>query len=751
MEGAYLLVVVLLFVLAFADLIVGVSNDAVNFLNSAIGSKVASRRTILIIASVGILLGAAFSSGMMEVARKGVFNPSMFGMEEIMILFLAVMITDILLLDLFNSLALPTSTTVSIVFELLGAALILALIKSKSDPDHAILDYINAESALTIISGIFLSIGIAFTIGTLSQYLARFWFSFDFERHIPRYGGLFGGLAIASITYFVLIKGLKGSQLLPDEITEWIKSNTGFLLLGLFVGASILLQLLYSLFRVHPLRLVVLAGTFALAMAFAGNDLVNFIGVPITGFQAYQEWISLGSPDQMSMSFLLDPVLTPTYLLLIAGLIMVATLWFSGKARRVTETEVNLGRQDAGEERFKPNAISRGLVGSTLSLARLMGRKLPPSFLDKMEFRFKKLEKEDEMEADNTPAFDLVRASVNLMIASSLIAMASSLHLPLSTTYVSFMVAMGTSLADRAWGRESAVYRVAGVLNVIAGWFFTALIALLASGLMALVFYQFGLPSIIFMFVLAGVLLVRSHFVFSRAEKKRTETTESKVEEKQSISFILEDSRKDATESIHLVRRALRICIRELPEENEKIVLRVQHGLQDQKAHARIRQNKILSRLKKLDEHDLAAGRLYLIVQDLLQDIYQSGNLLTDQCTEFLKNKHIPPPTKTMEVLLTVERELTEFLQETEKAIKTSDYKSYSAIQKRKRKYMITVNAGLDNLLHQSMDSEVGKRAAQLSIAILLESKDIAAVSFRLLSLYKGIDTIEETNPVKGF
>jgi len=738
------LVVILLFILAFADLIVGVSNDAVNFLNSAIGSKVASRRTILIIASIGILLGAAFSSGMMEVARKGVFNPSMFEMEEIMILFLAVMITDILLLDLFNTLALPTSTTVSIVFELLGAAIVLALIKSYSDPDHQVLDYINAESATTIIAGIFLSIGIAFTIGTLAQYLARFWFSFDFERHIPRYGGIFGGLAIAAITYFVLIKGLKGSQLLPDDLLEWIKTNTVFLLLILFVSASILLHLLYQLFRVHPLRLVVLAGTFALAMAFAGNDLVNFIGVPITGFQTYQEWISLGSPADMPMDFLLDPVLTPTYLLLAAGLIMVATLWLSGKAKRVTETEVNLGRQDSGEERFKPNVISRGLVGSSLSLARLMGRKLPPSFIEKMEFRFKNIKKEDEIEADNTPAFDLVRASVNLMIASSLIAVASSMKLPLSTTYVSFMVAMGTSLADRAWGRESAVYRVAGVLNVIAGWFFTAIIALMASGLMALIFYHFGLPSIIFMFLLAGVLLVRSHFAFSRAEKKRGETLGSKVEEKQTISFILEDSRQNSTEAIHIVRRALRICIRELPEENERIVLKVQHGIQEKKADARVRQNKILGRLKKLEDQDISAGRLYLIIQDLLQDLYQSGNLLTDQCTEFLKNKHNPPPRNTMEVLLMVEKELTELLEETEDGVKRRDYKNFQAIEKKKKKYLNTVNEGLDNILHQSVDGEVGKRAAQLSIAILLESKDIAAVSFRLMALYKSIDILEE-------
>lgn len=520
MESSYLLLVGMLFTLAVVDLMVGVSNDAVNFLNSAIGSKVASMRTILIVASVGIFLGAVFSSGMMEVARKGIFRPSLFTLDEIMVIFLAVMITDILLLDFFNSVALPTSTTVSIVFELLGAALVLAMIKSGQSDEYVVWDYINTSKAIQIISGIFLSVGVAFSVGALVQLITRLWFTFDFEKLIPRYGWIFGGIAISAISYFVLIKGLKNSSFLEADQVKWIKEHTWNLLLYLFAGSGVILLGLYRIFKVHPLKMVVLAGTFALAMAFAGNDLVNFIGVPVTGFQTYQAheaWLSAGGEGEFSLAFLEEAVPTSGFLLSIAGLIMVLTLWFSGKARKVTETEVNLGRQDPGAERFQPNFLSRFIVNSSNLLFKYFVRILPSSLVKTATSR---LDKNKAGSNKGDAAFDLVRASANLMVASVLIALASSLKLPLSTTYVSFMVAMGTSLADQAWGNESAVYRVAGVLNVIGGWFMTALTALVASGLAALLFINFGLPAIIALFVLAAILIVRSHLRFLRKKKE---------------------------------------------------------------------------------------------------------------------------------------------------------------------------------------------------------------------------------------
>ena len=518
MEDSYLLVIGILFTLAVVDLMVGVSNDAVNFLNSAIGSKVASMRTVLIIASVGIFLGAVFSSGMMEVARKGIFTPSLFTMDELMVIFLAVMITDILLLDIYNSLALPTSTTVSIVFELLGAALVLALIKSSQDSSHQLLDYINTDKAVQIIAGIFLSVVVAFTIGALVQFITRLWFTFDFERYIPRIGWLFGGIAISAISYFVLIKGLKNSSFLSPEQMHWIKSHTLTLVGLLFAFSALILLALHRLAQVHPLKMVVLAGTFSLAMAFAGNDLVNFIGVPITGFQTYQahqQWLDSGGSGSFSLGFLEEAVAAPPLLLALAGGIMMLTLWFSGKARKVTDTTVDLGRQMAGEERFRPHLLSRVIVGASMKISAGLLRILPSSWVDGMNRRFKLPEKTEEQSA----AFDLVRASVNLMVASILIAIASSLKLPLSTTYVSFMVAMGASLADRAWGAESAVYRVAGVMNVIGGWFLTALSALLVSGVMAFVFYRWGIPAIAALFVLAALLFIRSQLRFMRKKK----------------------------------------------------------------------------------------------------------------------------------------------------------------------------------------------------------------------------------------
>ncbi len=509
---SYQILVIALLILAVADLVVGVSNDAVNFLTSAIGSRVATKKTILIIAAAGVFAGAVTSSGMMEVARKGIFNPSFFSFADVMVVFMAVMITDILLLDGFNSLGLPTSTTVSIVFELLGASVMVGILMLSQNPERAdsVTELINLSKASQIIAGIFLSIGVAFSVGAVAQWLSRLWFTFRVERGIKKYGAWYGGIAMSIIVYFLIIKGLKGADL-GATVNDFLKNNALIIMGGTLVVATLIMWLLQKLADVNPLKVVVLAGTFALAMAFAGNDLVNFIGVPVTGYQSFNLWSESGlGAEAFMMSSLASAVQTPKVLLLIAGGVMVVTLWLSAKARKVTDTSINLSSQGSVDERFKPNLVSKGIVGAANAFGNFFTTVVPDKVLGKIDKRFFIM----EVEESDRPAFDLVRAAVNLIIASILIAFASSLKLPLSTTYVSFMVAMGTSLADRAWGAESAPYRVAGVVNVIGGWFLTAIGAFLAAAVVALIIYYGGNYVALGLFVLAM-------FIFLRNNRKR--------------------------------------------------------------------------------------------------------------------------------------------------------------------------------------------------------------------------------------
>jgi phosphate/sulfate permease len=499
-----------LLILAVADLVVGVSNDAANFLNSAIGSNVASRKVILTVASVGILLGALASTGMMEIARKGIFNPAYFSFADVVVIFLAVMLADIILLDLYNSLGLPTSTTVSIVFELLGAAVMVAWLKIHFGTTDAssIWQMINTSKLGEIISGIFLSVLIAFSVGAVVMWLARFALTFHFQRAVDRFGSLIAGMAISFIVYFMLVKGLKGTDLMKGGTGQWIEANIGGVMAATFSLLSVVAFFAQRVLKVDPLRLIVLAGTFSLAMAFAGNDLVNFIGVPITGLQSFQMWLASGlSADRFMMGAMADAAHTPTYLLYVAGLVMVLTLWFSAKARKVTETEVNLARQGSGTEQFRSHLLARVIVRSAQRAGNLFSTVLGRRNRAIINRRFSG---HGTKHAD-APAFDLLRAAMNLMLSSVLIAAATKLKLPLSTTYVTFMVAMGTSLSDRAWGAESAAQRVAGVLNVIGGWLLTALLAFAAAAIMALLIHFGGNWTGVALFVLVSAFLVRSH------------------------------------------------------------------------------------------------------------------------------------------------------------------------------------------------------------------------------------------------
>lgn len=738
MEGIYLAIVVLLFSLAILDLVVGVSNDAVNFLNSAIGSKVASRRTIMIIASLGILLGAVFSSGMMEIARKGIFNPVMFNMEEVMVLFMAVMITDILLLDVFNSLGLPTSTTVSIVFELLGATLCLALLKIGLDPNSGYLlkDYMNTESAMTIISGIFLSVGIAFSVGIVVMYISRLLFSFRYNISLKWFGSVFAGLSITAIGYFTIIKGLKGSSFVTPDMLDWVKGHTIEVLLWSFLGTSLLIQVLFSAFRVNPLRIVVLAGTFALAMAFAGNDLVNFIGVPVTGFQSYLNFSASGVPaSEFMMGFLAEPIKTPTYLLVISGLVMVLTLWFSAKAKKVTETEVGLSRQDEGDERFGANAMSRILVGSSLAVGRAFEFIVPKSISKVLDTRFTPAE-ENYTDAD-APAFDLVRASVNLMVAAILIAFATSVKLPLSTTYVSFMVAMGSSLADRAWGRESAVYRVAGVVNVILGWFVTALVALVASALIALLLYFLGFAGAIALFGLALYFLFRSHLSFKKKSKAETEAKALENKANLSMNEFLKELLSSNLKSLAVIQSAYRTSISGLYQEKSTDVNKALGSIKQMAIRTTEAQQRSIKTFRKLKKSTLPAAKLYILALDIFQDLIATSERLVQESHTYIRNHHKPVKGSEFKELLAIQKQVESFQKNLMDVLATGKYEQVESLNQERKAIQQAIDTILANLIAESHSKDLGAKKGALLMLLYLETKDLLAAHYRLAKLYR--------------
>ena len=514
METFYLFIVIFLFILAIFDLVVGVSNDAVNFLNSALGAKAAPTRLILGIAALGIFVGAALSNGMMDIARHGIYQPEHFYFSEIMCILLAVMLTDVVLLDVFNSLGMPTSTTVSMVFELLGGTFALSIIKIIGDHTLNFGDLLNTDKALSVILAIFVSVAIAFFFGTIVQYISRIIFSFNYKKTSKYFAGIFGGLATTAIIYFILIKGIKDTPFMPDSYKNWINENTSFLVFYCIIGFTILMQFFYWL-RINVFKIVVLLGTFALALAFAGNDLVNFIGVPLAGFSSYMDITSQPgtvNPGTYLMTSLMGSAKTPWYFLIASGTIMVIALFTSRKAQNVVKTSLDLSRQEEGEEAFGTSPVARVIVRVSSNMASSIQNIIPVKTKQWIDSRFN----QDEAILKEGAAFDLIRASVNLVLGSLLIALGTSLKLPLSTTYVAFMVAMGTSLADRAWGRESAVYRITGVLSVIGGWFITAGAAFFICFFVTLIIHYGGFVAIIILVALAIFLLIRSQFAFNK-------------------------------------------------------------------------------------------------------------------------------------------------------------------------------------------------------------------------------------------
>lgn len=516
METIYIVIVAFLLILAVFDLFVGVSNDAVNFLQSAVGAKAARFRTVLIVASVGVAVGAMMSAGMMDVARHGIMHPVNYSFHEVMVVFLAVMVTDVIILDVFNTLGLPTSTTVSLVFELLGGTFVLALVKMAGDPSLELSGLLNSDKALSVIVAIFVSVAIAFVCGVLVQWLSRIIFTFRTKNHKVA-ESVFGGISFAILAYFVFIKGLSKSPVFAADAKVWIDANTTMLLGAVFAAATLLSYLLL-LMRVSVFRLVVLMGTFALAMAFAGNDLVNFIGVPLAGLSSYQDWAShgAGNVDTFMMGSLMESAKSPFLYLMIAGGIMIFAMATSKKAQNVVKTSVDLSRQDESDEMFGTSRAARSIVRATQECGQFLVRYLPKGMMQRIDSRFNK----EEVVLKDGAAFDMVRAAVNLVLASVLIVIGTNFKLPLSTTYVTFMVAMGTSLADRAWSRESAVFRVTGVLSVIGGWFVTAGVAFATCALVCLTIYFGGFIAMFAFMALAVFLLIRSNIQYARKAKK---------------------------------------------------------------------------------------------------------------------------------------------------------------------------------------------------------------------------------------
>lgn len=735
-----LFIVIVLLLLAVLDLVVGVSNDAVNFLNSAIGSKVATFKTIVLIAALGVILGSVFSSGIMEIARKGIFYPQFFTFDVILIVFLAVMLTDVILLDVFNSLGLPTSTTVSIIFELLGASFVAGILfsYSKGDAVNEIFKYINFESTRTIISGIFLSIIIAFTTGVIVQYFCRLLFTFNYEKNLAKYGALFSGVGITSIFYFLLIKGLKGTTLISASAMDYIKGNTPYILLITFIVVTAILFLLQKYAKINPLKIVVLAGTFSLAMAFAGNDLVNFIGVPITGLLAYQNWVASGvASDMLYQDYLTsNDIIVPNYMLIIAGIIMALTMWFSAKAKKVTETEINLSRQDEGEERFKPNFLARKIVNSTILFGNMVSVIIPTSISDRYQNSFLKSKLSETAVIADQPAFDLVRASVNLVLSSILIAFATSMKLPLSTTYVTFMVAMGTSLSDNAWGRESAVYRVAGVLNVIGGWFVTAFVAFSISGLLAGILYLSGEIGAYLLIAAVFIYLIYSHVSFSNNEKKTLSATNklsilesddlSLIEKyKRLVANVIQDVREVYTLSL---KGLVQGDLKKLKKANEQIQM-----LEDQSKKIKV---KSIKYIKKLNSADKEIAEVILLSSDFIEDIIHSTKAISEETEYFIKNLHLVEDKHFLKTIIEVKTKMDAFLNLIVHTLHTQEIDDIEAIRAKRNELRSFINAQLEIQTLSIKTENLNTKQSILQTQLFLQSRDIQAVAMRICKMF---------------
>lgn len=683
METFYLFLIIFLFVLAVFDLSVGVSNDAVNFMNSAIGSKAASFKVIMVIAAIGIFVGASLSNGMMDIARHGIYQPQHFYFSEIMCILLAVMLTDVVLLDIFNSLGMPTSTTVSLVFELLGGTVAISLIKiANSNGALQLGDLLNTDKAFTVILAIFLSVAIAFFFGAIVQYISRLIFTFNYKKHMNYFIGLFGGLAATSILYFMLIKGLKESSFMEGDLKTMIYSNTDTIVWGALIFFTLLMQVLHWL-KVNVFKVVILLGTFALALAFAGNDLVNFIGVPLAGYSSYMDLMAQGgttTTDTFLMESLLEPAKTPWYFLVGSGLVMVIALATSKKAQAVIKTSVDLARQSDGNENFGTSPVARVLVRTCNNASNTILSVVPLRVKDWIDSRFNN----NEIILEDKASFDLVRASVNVVLSGLLIALGTSLKLPLSTTYVAFMVAMGSSLADRAWGRESAVYRITGVLSVIGGWFITAGAAFTICFLVALLIHVGGIAAMAAMVGLAIYMLIRNQILYKKKMKKEAmqeevDSTISKLRETkdkcEALSLFREHSRDELCDVLNFASDTFNRSVHGFMDENLRELRKVMSAIEEKKSY--LKQVKRVGTLGVTQlEHDIAIdkGLYYYQGNDFASEIVFSIRRLTEPGKEHVDNHFSPLCEVQKEDFGKMTDEIVSFLNRSSVMIESNDY-----------------------------------------------------------------------------
>jgi phosphate/sulfate permease len=735
MDNYYLVIVLILMLLAISDLVVGVANDAVNFLNSAVGSKVAPRYIILIVASLGVIIGSTFSSGMMEVARKGVFRPEYFYLTEIMVIFLAVMITDVLMLDMFNTFGLPTSTTVSLVFELLGSAVAVSIFKivANNESFANLGNYINSGKALAIISGILVSVVVAFVTGTVIQYVARFLFSFNYTKSIKYIGSLWGGIALTAITYFIVMKGIQGASLVSPEAMAYMNEHTWRILFYGFLIWVAIFQICISLFKLNVLRFIVLVGTFALALSFAGNDLVNFIGVSMAGLKSYQIYAANPgiAPDQLLMTDLAKPVSTNFMYLVIAGLVMVITLWTSRKARSVTDTEVNLARQDAGVERFGSTQFSRSIVRIARGVSNDANRFVPESVKRFIRKRFDTSQTPQPRNPKDAPSFDLVRASVNLTVSSILISTATSLKLPLSTTYVTFMVAMGTSLSDKAWGRESAVYRITGVLTVIAGWFFTAFIAFTVSFAIAAALFYGKIPALIILLALAVGLIIKSNLIHRK--KVQEKEAEEKAEDEFIEQSIIQKCTNEVNKSLKDVLNTYRQTIEGLTNEDRKLLKKVNRDVDELNIEAKKLKYNVYNVLKRLEADSIETGHYYIQVIDYLREIAHSLTFVTRPSLEHIENHHKGLVKSQTQELKEVSERISEFFEMIMKMIKENDYTAIPEAIKLQQDILDMLNESRKRQVKRIKQNETGTRISVLYLGLINEIKNIMLQTVNLL------------------
>lgn len=680
METFYLGIVIFLFLLAIFDLVVGVSNDAVNFLNSAIGAKAAPFKAIMCIAAIGIFVGASLSNGMMDIARHGIYQPEHFYFTEIMCILIAVMLTDVVLLDMFNSLGMPTSTTVSLVFELLGGTFALAIIKIAGDHTLEFGQLLNTDKALSVILAIFVSVAIAFFFGTVVQYIARIVFTFNYKKRMKYFAGIFGGVAITTIVYFVLISGLKGSSFMTPENTAWIEENTGSLVLYCFIGTTILMQI-FQWIHINVFKVIVLLGTFALALAFAGNDLVNFIGVPLAGYSSFIDFSSHAGadPETYLMTSLMGSAKTPWYFLIAAGLVMVIALFTSKKAHNVVKTSVDLSRQDEGEEAFGTSPVARVIVRVSSSISSSLSNVVPDKAKRWIDSRFNT----DEAILANGAAFDLIRASVNLVLAGLLIAMGTALKLPLSTTYVAFMVAMGSSLADRAWSRESAVYRITGVLSVIGGWFITAGAAFFICFFVTSIIHFGGTIAIIAFIGLAIFSLIRSQIVYKKAlTKQKGDPTVQKLmsshDSNEALSLLRKHTREELSAIMDVASQTFEKTVNSFMSESYRGLRKAMNNIEDEKDH--IKKVKRIGTLgvTHLDNNTaIEKGLYYYQGNDFISEIIYSIGRICEPCLEHTDNNFNPLQETQKKEFTHISEGITSFLKQAQNIISLNNYSKF--------------------------------------------------------------------------